>query len=203
MPGPPPPSPVLPWHMWGTTKTVTLTQGTGTNVATTQIARVNYRRADTWRFFFGGKLYMATTDVANVVVRARVDLILGVGRSNFPTEQVGVTDIGFATFQWNVPAGSLPGALQTAVKYTSKVRTPLLDDSDATSYQEIDLITAQDIQAGGRISIVAASVGTQVSVQLSAFFAPNVHVRPDWFWEDVSEKAMNARRFTGAEVGGT
>jgi hypothetical protein len=58
----------------------------------------------------------------------------------------------------------------------------------------IEWLPAQDIQCYARASL--GPVGT-ADIEVSAWFAPRSHVRPDWFRE------TDESRFRGGEVDGT
>ena len=206
MPGIPPAAPVAPWHMWGSSQQVSLTQTVagGAPAQTMQLARVNYRRPETWSFWLAARLTGGDVNPGPgaLVVEANVQVLFGVGRSIFRSEDQG--QFGFARFLWSLPALVSPGGNLNNNKYTTRVNSVVLNDVDATSFQPIDHIVAQDIQCWATFSILSVPVGNSVSAELTAFFAPRVHVRPDWFTELGEDVEVNeAIKYLGTERGGT
>jgi hypothetical protein len=195
--------PFQPWHMWGNSQVLTATLGvTGPPVvASNQLAKVSYKRPDTWRFVLFGRLVGGdVATIGDTEVWALFDIALGVGRSVLQTRKESLaTVLGFNAFcrmHWTVPVGTNVGAQNNNIKYCSQVLGPPLDDDVPATRETIEQIVAQDIQCDVRL-VIASVDPIAVTAELGAFFAPNAHVRPDWFQEVV------ARRFRGAETGGT
>lgn len=164
-----------PWHMWGDKKTVVLTQDTGLNVArqSEQLVRINYARPETWRWFFSARL-IETTAAGPINVFVNWNLTFGVGRSstNFPAfEQylfstaaipLNVSDIIFSsTVSGRLRLQGVPAANQPAPNV-------------------VETISAQDIQLQADFVFSSANAGERAVVEVSAYFSPNVHVRPEW-----------------------
>jgi hypothetical protein len=191
--------PFPPWHMWGSEQIVTLDPSAGGFQNTQQVAKISYRRPETWRFLLTGRLEGLAPTVATVQdVYAQFDLAVGIGRSVYDTQKSEsvVTPPQFncfAQFYWAVPPTIMPGAQNWNRKYLTCVRAPPHDDSDQTDRLLIDHFVAQDIQCRVRCILTAGEPGVQVRVAVGAYFAPNVHVRPDW----------SSGQFRGAETGGT
>jgi hypothetical protein len=202
--GAPPPEP--PWHMWGSGVLIHGVQVAGGNTLTSaQVARANYRRPDTWRFWLGARLIGGTPNTGGAANYYRVNftLQLGVGRSIFVTPappRVGIayTDQFFAQFRFEVLVGETPGNQGDNIKWATSVRTPLINDGDATSWTLVDHLVAQDIQCQATLHMESAPVGYQVDAEATAFFAPNVHLRPDW-----SVDGPDTLAFRGGELGGS
>jgi hypothetical protein len=190
--------------MWGTSQTVQTTVVAQLNPAqpvaptTTQLAKVNYGRPDTWRFLFGVQVNECPeADVGEpVLIRVDFDVIVGLGRSmiqmpapTFPPPA------GFAQFL--ISYG--PAPINGQIRWTSVVRAPQLDDIAAAPgfRPNLDQIVAQDIQCSARVLALATEettpVGSPVHVTLHAYFSPNVHMRPEWFDQN----------YRGNEQGGT
>jgi hypothetical protein len=190
--------------MWGTTQVLTATLGvTGPPVtASNQLARVSYKRPDNWRFLLTGKLVGGdVATIGDTEVWALFDLFLGVGRSFLDTEKVALvaplTYNAFARMHWTVPVGTVVGQQNHNIKYATQVPGPPLDDDAVATRETIDHIVAEDISC--RVRLVIASVDPiAITAELGAYFAPNVHVRPDW-WRD----APPTKAFAGNELGGT
>lgn len=213
------PTPTPPWHLWGSSQNLSLTNPPAGPLAvigsTFQLAKVNFKRPDTWSFFCGAQIVGGTvSDVAREIF-VEYTLLIGVGRTLFDTTTLtgpGST-IPFVRFRWQIPAGGRPrsGGNFGPKKWTTQAWVPPLDDASAPSpypggvgAQSVLPLTsfpAQDIQCSGAITQLQAGVSAvqnDVQVELSAWFAPRTHVRPDWF-SDVADP----QAFLGNETGGT
>ena len=189
--------PFAPWHMWGTSQVVTVVNDARW-VNTVQLAKINYKRPENWRFFLAGRVIGGTiTTSTQTELYAEFNVMLGVGRSVFNTEKERTnppaTFNPFALMHWTIPLGLQPGIQNWNRKYLTEVRAPPLDDTDQTVRELIDHLPAQDIQCQARVRISQSDPGATFQVEVSSFFAPNVHLRPDWY----------KRQFPGAEEGGT
>jgi len=185
-------NPLAPWHMWGTSQRMQLNNSV--NVSK-QLAKVNYKRPETWSFFFGARLLSAeAVGVPSIEVIVVFDIIIGVGRTSFttvpPNNEVGVGS-GFAPFRFGVAIPFVGNAFSYR-KWRTNGRGPATDDLTAASIPTIEYFPAQDIQclARGRVT----PTGT-AEVEVTAYFAPRTHIRPDWIQED--------NQFLGNETGGT
>ena len=200
---------IAPWHMWGSSQTLAITNAGGTRLQSTevQLVKINYTRPETWRFFFGARIVSADAPVpgpTGLDVAVLYSVTTGVGRDVFRTPYM--TDFinlqrFFVEFRYVVPAGVVPGFQPYNIKYTSKGTTPQLDDGNPlTSVQEIETVVSEDVQVSATIVLFNPSqmaLGSVMQVEVAAFFAPNVHVRPDWLSDDIE------RAFLGNETGGS
>jgi hypothetical protein len=193
-------APTTPWHLWGSSVILDGTRGTGIDYLTNQVLRVNYKRPEHWRFWFGARLLGGDVVAGPLDTQVEIvfNLILGIGRSAFDTRQAALTSGNFCRFLFTVPVGSIPGQNVLNTKYRTTVLSPLTNDQDVTSATEIDHIVAEDIQCEAAMSIVVGAAGQRVVAEATAFFAPNMHMRPDWF-RDAPDKVC----FRGAETGGS
>lgn len=194
-------SPIAPWHMWGDRKIVSVeSSGFALRTALTQLTRIQYKRPDTWSFFFGAKLLAAATNNP-VDARLFVDFILipGVGRSSFEIDDTAPAPIGgfppaFCRFVFRWTGGGVLPIGQ--IKWTTAVPSPLFDDADATSSVLVDHFPAEDIQSTARVGFsLSGPAIASATVELHAYFAPRSHVRPDWM--------SDGDQFLGGETGGT
>jgi hypothetical protein len=185
-----------PWHMWGTTEQIAVPLNGPLLVidaqrAGKQLAKINYGRPDTWDFLFWGRIISApdATLISSIATRLVFTVTVGVGRASVPLA-------GFETFQWEWP-GSPP--LNVPRWSTIGNRPPRSDSPVDTAVHEIRDLVAQDIQVSAEV-IVTTGIGpaSPVVVEAGAFFAPKVHVRPDWLMIDAQPEAQ----FPGNEVGG-
>lgn len=197
--------PLPPWHMWGNGELITVDDAVGVAVTprvSQQIARINYKRPETWTFWIGAKLTGGAENlgVGDGLVRLIVDIIPGVGRSSFLTAQnqsplVAIRP-AFVDFHWVVPAGAIPGQSINNVKYTTTAITPPLDDRDAETVRTVEWFPAQDIQCEATLIKLSADIAS-VTAEVTAFFAPRTHVRPDWF-----ARVPKSEQFRGGETEG-
>lgn len=191
-----------PWHMWGTTEQFSFVPPGFPPPQTVQLARINYKRPETWSFVFAGRLTGGSTNTSgsDYHVVMLFDLIYGVGRSSDNTQQPQVGNPldrhAFAKLVWTVPNGQTPGQINGSVKYTTVVRSPLLDDTDSESFERIEWLAAQDINV--QVNISTDAEFQTIRGEASAYFAPRSHIRPDWLRGDVPPELQ----FPGEEVEG-
>lgn len=161
---------IMPWHMWGNSTLVTTNLGAQTQGnPSVQLARINYGRPETWRFFYGIRFPTGTPGGHYTI---RFKMMLGVGRSIFTMGTPGDNLMVFALETFG-PGAIAPnnGIWRTGVQALDITGNPLA----APIVQEY--IVAQDIQVWGEY----ASDTNGVPIELTFFLAPNVHIRPDWF----------------------
>jgi len=191
-------NPIAPWHMWGSSQSVQIPASAASGIlGSTQLLRVNYKRPETWSFFFAARLSGAVVTAIpdDVTVEVAIDVIAGVGRSIFDTS--GRLLAGwprFVSFFWDLPAPT--NFSQIAPKWTTVGSRVLLNDTDATDTIRPEWIVAEQLQASARVIVISPG-GTSPAFQadITGFVAPRTHVRPDWFAEQ--------NMFRGNETGGT
>jgi hypothetical protein len=187
-----------PWHMWGNTARLELqsTPNFG-GMATKQLVKINYKRPETWSFFFGARVINAASGGAVLGVHVAFDIIIGVGRTMFSTtpnappgvNALGTTVPAFVRFRFDVGIPIVP--LLNQPKWTTTGQPPVMDDSTPLVLTPpVEWLPAQDIQCTVRAGL--QNVGT-ATVEVTSWFAPRSHVRPDWFNE----------QFLGGETNGT
>jgi len=185
--------------MWGGSQKITtrtLGLGDAPVEATQQLAKVSYKRPETWNFLFVAQIVggSAVPDPGNGDLRVRFDLIVGLGRT---MSILTAEAIGFENYQflWTGPRGGPPKHLI----YTTQVYGNNRTMDTAPALQRENLITnivAQDIQANVLVTNVSDYAGT-VDVEVAAYFAPSTHVRPEWYCDAPPEVT-----FPGDEIGG-
>ena len=178
-----------PWHLWGDTKTVSVPMSLLTiDYATQQLAKVSYGRPETWDFMFAARIVNIQPAIGAGQVDVYFDVTIGVGRSHLEMP-------GFEHFiwQWTVAPDPL-----NVVKYSAEVYGPDRTDiaiPPATTIPAnvISEITAQDIQVQARASFTGPPGGFVATVEVTSFWAPRSHIRPEW-WKG---------EFPGGEDNGT
>jgi hypothetical protein len=186
-----------PWHLWGTTETMKAVSGQ--SVPTSQLARIDYKRPETWRFLFFARV-LGTTPAQtggagrNVVVVFSVQVGLGRSQSTLG-DPSGLTGAAFELYNIQVP--TQVGTLF----YSTSVHGPQRDSTVTPSPQttnDIELLPAQSIQCTARVVANLDNPGDVALVEVAAYFSPNVHIRPEWFQAD---QALEAQ-FPGGENDG-
>jgi hypothetical protein len=184
---------VEPWHLWGSSQVVTVPDVSDGTIfqQSAQLARIDYHRPETWHFLLGAELVQAPTPVVpNLLVIVQIQVIAGVGRSQLtiPATTNG-QNTGFARFVWKFAATPI---IPAQVKWTTRVRTPILDEGPVTPLpgEECDAFPAQSIQCNAQVvSVTSGGVveaDTRTIVNVHGYFAPKTHIRPDWFKEQFS-----------------
>lgn len=189
-----------PWHMWGNTQLQSVQPLGGASVpliaTSQQLCRINYGRPESWRWLFKAKLISGpdTTDVGqhgSLVVHW--DLILGVGRS-----MIQLLDFDRFSFAWD-DGEAFPANREIWSTQTLSPAKTFVAPTPGAAATQVDNITAQDIQLIARCTAQELSIvpNAPIVVELSAHFAPNAHIRPDWYRQGPEEIA-----FPGGEVEG-
>jgi len=190
-----------PWHLWGGSETVELainpaSPATEFPVQTVQLARVSYKRPDTFHCLLVAKMLSGPFAGAGdgFAVNVVFDLIVGLGRAN-----VVLPSFQILSWVWNTGTEAPVGVPLYAT--SGRAIQSFTDVGGSTTLNRADPaqeLVAQDIQCSARAQGGGNITGT-VRLELSAFFAPVAHVRPDWYQDgDTPIEAV----FPGAEVGG-
>jgi hypothetical protein len=190
-----------PWHLWGGSEVIQTsvsapdTAGAG---ASGQLARIHYKRPETWHWLFGAQLLEADDASAGQTLDLQIvfELTMGVGRAIFQHRAFDSWNISWVASA--APIGRILMATQT--QGFDLARTIVTPPSPPNF---IDQIVAEDIQLQVRANLLMSGsiVGTRnAKVQVTAFFSPKSHVRPDWLRAD---PRLNNQRFKGGEIEGT
>jgi len=180
-----------PWHMWGSEQTVNLTVTSlllpTANKASPQLASVNYKRPDTWEFFFVGQVLRAssTAGPGSGSVTVDFELTFGVGRNTTKIPS-------FMRFQWDINNNVGKQIFSSVAPGPTRTTTP----ADAVA-NLINEFPAQTIQLVANC-IYQTGVISDVDLTVGAYFAPKTHVRPDW----MKLRAEGREQFQGGEDGG-
>jgi hypothetical protein len=173
---------IPPWHLWGSDATVAFNTLGGGNQSTQQLSRVDYHRPETLRFFF----WLAILDSSQASgpgwqAVAQFDVNFGVGRSNVQVpdfvDLVLTGNVGDTPFGWSsmAPTRGLslgPPAFTAAQAFT-------------------ELVVAEQLNVSCRVGVNAAA--GKIVCQVASFFAPNVHLRPEWY-ERIARAFKGGRR---------
>lgn len=191
---------VPPWHMWGTQSdgAISLT-GVAVQQQGSQLARVNYKRPDTWSFCFVLNLLTITNVVGGAVqVFANFDLTLGVGRASTTLRNFAVLKIG-RTIPFLTPS-LMPAQVFTTVGGN-------FEDIDGTLARvpngSVDF-PSSEIQCEARI-LATGSATMDLTYSVAAYFAPRTHFRPEWLGtaSGTREEGNGIPRFPAGEDKGT
>lgn len=175
---------VPPWHLWGSEQAVSVpaSVGTANSSSSAQLARINYKRPDTWTFFFLARLLAGVPSGATQSAFVSFDLTLGAGRQS-------TTIQGFRVFSFvwtvNPPIGTQLYASTAPNAINVGSAAPVTDGF-------IETFPASEIQCTANVTIPASNGAVTMSV--GCYFAPRSHVRPDWY-------AAPHPQFSGEEGG--
>lgn len=175
-----------PWHMWGTSDLVTVHYAAGvapTAQATQQTTRIEYARPENWKFFFAAKIISFESAALSGDFDVAFDVNFGLGRST-------ITIPNFELFQFIAyPSGGGPSSF----KWSTEVIAPLRSPTDINP-SKVTSIVAQQLNVNARVNLrnLSAAVAADVTVEVHTYFAPNVHIRPEW----------NIHHFPGNETQG-
>jgi hypothetical protein len=184
-----------PWLLWGQTQTLTIAATPGASAlegSTPTLIRIAYGRPETWRFLFAARIISAPETGAGEHAQLNVwfELITGIGRSAIQIPFFS----NIPDFVWD---GGL--AVPEEVRWTNLAYVQGLTFLPATPIVPIDTITGQDMTVVAHVRFATDIISAPPCVcEVSAQFAPNVHVRPDWSRIDDTP----LEQFPGGEVGG-
>jgi hypothetical protein len=182
---------IPPWHMWGSEGTARLiSTGAPSDAAqTVQLARVHYKRPETWEFLIWINILEAPNAVAGPWdFHVDFEFTVGVGRTvvTLPLEPFVISSANLALFA----ATGLP-----LFRFATAVQLKPINEGGGTNPnvdpQIFDHFPAQDIQANARMHFTGGPAVDSVLCSTGAFFSPRTHIRPDWF----------AQKFMGGEGG--
>ncbi len=164
---------IPPWHLWGSVQSQDVD-----NVAsfgetkTAQLCQVSYARPESWRFYFKVAILNIVGSSAGSTLTADFNMTFGVGRA---TTRVAP----FARFIFT------PAELSAlTVKQITTVELPK-NDAARSSNNIIEVIPAQTIQVDVLLKFdILGLILPGTKVETTAFFSPNVHVRPEWQLHD-------------------
>lgn len=171
---------LTPWHMWGNSLVAHVDGGPGVpgshNLATTlQLAKIAYGRPDTWKFFFSAKIIDVDVDLGLASnVQARYHLTTGIGRTQHTIQSFEVFYFPFTGFG-NIGdqrySCSVIGVDRTGVDPPTEAMTNIITE-----------FPAQDIQLNVEVRYTGGPpVAQGVTLAVDAYFAPQTHIRPEWF----------------------
>jgi hypothetical protein len=204
-----------PWHVWGgsqVVRTVTLGTGDAPVQQTVQLCKISYKRPETWNFLFVAKILSGTrmdSVAESFLMHVRFDVMTGLGRSaaQLFNRADGASGSGFFVFQQPGfenyefgPGWPAPGPVVRHTIFSTSVYGPNRTTDPATENRRDNLITelvGQDIQVNALVTNLSNYAGT-FEVEVSAFFAPKVHVRPEW----LHPTAPLEQQYPGDEIGG-
>lgn len=171
---------ISPWHMWGSTETLTLNNNASGSRASVekQLSMINYGRPDTWTFFFAAVLLSVENDPGNLQCFAHFDLTLGVGRS-----QIIIPEFRSFTFGDGLNPLITPTRLFATTAPAPSSRAGLVITYDTIPITDIP---SEAIQVGVRIILQTPGgppppLAFGAQIELHSYFAPRSHIRPEWY----------------------
>jgi len=172
-----------PWHLWGTENQFSVSNTTGTQ-QTLQLARVKYKRPETWSFLCWAKIdAIEGADATDTKISVVFDFFVGLGRTtlNFKGAPTGVpgpfnVQPGLVNFQF--PIGAIQGS--NCWTTSSQAQGQIATDFATALTPLIDHFPADEIQVSATVAAVIVSAYT-VKLSAGCMLAPRTHVRPDWF----------------------
>lgn len=189
-----------PWHLWGNVIPIGPISGFASNPVqfTGQLVRAAYKRPETWHWIFGARIVNAPVagGAGSWQLSVAFDLIVGIGRSMLQLPS-------FETLRWTWTGSFVPTQPLWSTNALATTDYTLTDGVPSLGTQRIiDQIVAQDIQLNCRASLIAIDEpgGGQANVEVSAYFAPKHHARPDWYQ---IVRTVREAQFAGDETGGT
>lgn len=161
-----------PWLMWGDSKQVEFTAPANSEgeilPPTGQIIRIDYGRPETWRFLLFAQLLDLSITSEIMEIDVYFDVLPGLGR---------VQNLLRDFEHFHFPS---PLALYQQIWSTSVVG-PLRVPDDDRALNRVELLTFQSISVNARVELAeGVNAGDHVVVECSAYFSPNVHIRPEW-----------------------
>jgi hypothetical protein len=180
-------SAIVPWRMWGETKTVNVQSSGGlVTFNNDQFARINYGRPESWCFCLAAKLVAQSGQLIDgTVLTVHYDLTIGVGRSSVTIPDWHIFTFDYGGVAKTLLVGQMLWTNTVANRVASQgVPGPSPPDTETVNYAAtswIDTFVSQDIQLQVRVGLDSAGEATTASVDCSAYFAPKTHIRPEWF----------------------
>lgn len=164
-----------PWLLWGDSVQFSMVAPPGGTEGTTffpppgQIIRIDYGRPETWTFLFLCQVNTWNVQAEGVGVSIFVDVTPGLGR-------VQNTLFGFQRFDFAPPIK--PGQQL----WSSTAVGPVRNADDTLGANVIRTLTFESLTVGARASVNSSlNAGDQIQLELSCYWSPNSHIRPEWF----------------------
>lgn len=181
---------VPPWHLWGGTQVVQAPANAfttpGVFVTDHTLVRLQYARPESWRFMLHARVVSAETGGPGNQSQLDIffELLVGLGRSNvrIPLWQQ------FDTLVWNFGAPApVDQVLWTNLALTNTVQR-FIDPTFAVLPQGLETNKLTDTIVADHLTLIGhVRYTTDIAnpppavVELTGLFAPNTHIRPDWF----------------------
>jgi len=173
-----------PWHMWGSVANQSLRSGQ--IIHNQQLARIAYKRPESWRFMFYARILRSflTTPPASVLVTFEVSQGTGRGNISIPN---------FENYIFQITLGGEQGASNP--KFSTQVLGAARSDLVATDPRSVvDVIVAQDIQVGFSCLLSSGLPPTdEVQLEAGCSLAPWHHARPEWLVHEFGGEELHGR----------
>jgi hypothetical protein len=157
-----------PWLMWGSAQTIKLLGGDQPTGA--QLCQIDYRRPETWHFLIYGVVTRAANIDPATFLNIDIALTIGLGRTTIPIPNFCrlTWGPGVATIQPNVVRAC------TTVEFAK-------ENTTRVSNNVVSEVVFQNLQSQFSAAFVESAANASADVQLTMFWAPKTHVRPEWF----------------------
>jgi hypothetical protein len=169
---------IHPWHMWGNSVSIKLNPGLD-KAQTGQLARVEYKRPESWRFMFYARLLRSNVTAVPVSVVVVFNVFTGIGRANLQ-----IQNNPFESYKFNITIAGEQGGPAYPVKWSTEVTGPKRIDDLDTSTSNCNVIVGQDIQVGF-LAFLGNPGGVlptdEAQLEIGCLLSPQSHVRPDWY----------------------
>lgn len=146
---------------WGQRATLTVAPNSSSTRA--QVMSIKHPFPETWRWLLWAQV--DESDPARAIA-LEWELFTGVGQT---TADLSQGNAGFQRFVWNA------GTSRRDPKWSTRYRSPRIDDTNLSSAEEGELIVGQSLVLSAVISQSASPIET--SVTIVSLFAPNVNAR--------------------------
>jgi len=173
-----------PWILWGQTTSMPVLGGAPGVIprSTQQLTQIRYGRPESWRFFLQAKVVQVNGSAGNALFFLNWNLTFGLGRGTTSLKQ-------FCQMSWT-PVEFVTGS--TAIRAVTSVELPQ-ENAGRLSDNVIDTLTFETLQVDVDGSFDAANtVAAGSMIELTSFWAPVTHIRPEWYLAPTSEGASDA-----------
>lgn len=169
-----------PWILWGQTTSMAVLGGAPGKIpqSTQQMTQIRYGRPESWRFFLQAKVVQVNGSAGAANFFLNWNLTFGLGRGTTSLKQ-------FCQMSWT-PVEFVTGSV--AIRAVTSVELPG-ENAGRISDNVIDTLTFETLQVDVDGSFDAANtVAAGSNIELTSFWAPISHIRPEWYLAPTSHQ---------------